>query len=122
MKAEGAWEKDGKSAVCIWEKGGKAKKGGLAGSKPGELSSPGTGSSPCFSLCSRAMAIAYGTYSLAYALVVSLFAVVSFVLGLQYTAHLTLAQAFLEGHNGLPWAGLLGVVHPGYPTHMGHSF
>ena len=33
MKAEGAWEKDGMSAVSTWEKGGKAKKGGLAGSK-----------------------------------------------------------------------------------------
>lgn len=32
MEAEGAWEKDGKSAVSTWEKGGKAKKGGLAGS------------------------------------------------------------------------------------------
>jgi len=32
-KAEGAWEKDGMSAVSTWEKGGKAKKGGLAGSK-----------------------------------------------------------------------------------------
>jgi hypothetical protein len=32
MKAEGAWEQDGKSAVSTWEKGEKAKKGGLAGS------------------------------------------------------------------------------------------
>jgi len=28
MKAEGAWEKDGKSVVSSWEKGGKAKEGG----------------------------------------------------------------------------------------------
>jgi hypothetical protein len=33
MKAEGAWEKDGKSAVNSWEKGRKAKKGGSAGSR-----------------------------------------------------------------------------------------
>jgi hypothetical protein len=33
MKAEGAWEKNGKSAVSTWEKSGKAKKGGLAGSR-----------------------------------------------------------------------------------------
>jgi len=33
MRAEGTWEKDGKSAVNTWEKGGKAKKGGSTGSR-----------------------------------------------------------------------------------------
>jgi len=38
MKAVSAWEKYRKSAVSTWEKSGKAKKGGLAGSTLGEVS------------------------------------------------------------------------------------